>query len=111
MVGDSTLLEIALTVYVDRLAEWGWKPQGVAVPSCHLFTDSLDLAELHDIAARIGMRRVWFHNKESAPHYDLTAERRSAAVALGAIELDWPNSVRVWKARRAALAASTPAVG
>lgn len=93
-----------MTVYVDRLAEWGWKPKGTAIASCHLFTDTLDLSELHDIAARIGMQPAWFQDKKSAPHYDLNAERRSAAVALGVVELDWDDSVRVWKARRAALA-------
>jgi hypothetical protein len=93
-----------MTIYVDSLAEWGWRPHGVPVPSCHMFTDEIDLTALHAMAARIGMRREWFQDKRSAPHYDLVPERRAAAVAAGAVELSWDDAAQVWRARRAALA-------
>lgn len=92
-----------MTVYVDTLADWGWKPQGFPVKSCHMFTDTVDLSDLHAMAAHIGMRREWFQDKRSAPHYDLTPIRREAAVAAGAIEVSWDQAVRIWRARRLAV--------
>ncbi len=52
------------------------------------------------MAETIGMKRSWFQDKETAPHYDLTKQRREAAVKLGAIELDRHGAVAIWKARR-----------
>lgn len=45
------------------------------------------LAELHAMAHKIGLKRSWFQDKRSGPHYDLTAFRRSAAIKAGAVEL------------------------
>ena len=70
-----------MSVYVDPLANWGWR----LGPSCHLIADGLD--ELHDFAARLGLRRSWFQGEASTPHYDLTVNRRKLAVRLGAVEL------------------------
>lgn len=75
-----------MAVYVDALLPWGWVLRGRRVPSCHMIADTLD--ELHEFAAAIGMRRAWFQDKASTPHYDLTAARRIDAVARGALELD-----------------------
>ena len=69
-----------MTVYVDALNDWGWR----LGPSCHLLADTDE--ELHEFAARIGMKRAWFQPK-STPHYDLTASRREKAVKLGAREV------------------------
>lgn len=74
-----------MSVYVDTLASRGWVLRGRRSKSCHLIADTLD--ELHDMAARVGMRREWFQSF-SSPHYDLTPSRRARAVALGAVELD-----------------------
>lgn len=93
-----------MTVYVDDLAEYGWVLRGRQVPSCHLFTDTADLEELHAIAAKIGMQRRWFQDKRSAPHYDLTPSRRAAAVALGVVAVDRHQAVAIWRARRALVA-------
>jgi hypothetical protein len=92
-----------MTVYVDPLAEWGWRPHGVPVKSCHMFTDTVELDDLHAMALHIGMRREWFQDKRSAPHYDLTPERRAAAVEAGAVEVPWERAVRIWRARRVAV--------
>lgn len=57
---------------------------------CHMWSEDLDA--LHDMAARIGMKRAWFQDKPGFPHYDLVPTRRAAAVALGAVEkplMDW----------------------
>jgi hypothetical protein len=71
-----------VSAYVDELRDYGWR----LGPSCHLIADTLD--ELHEFAARVGMKRAWFQDAASAPHYDLVASRRKRAVTLGAIELD-----------------------
>lgn len=73
-----------MSVYVDWLCRHGWVMRGRPVESCHLLADTLD--ELHAFAKKIGLKRSWFQNG-SAPHYDLTASRRSEAVRAGAIEL------------------------
>ena len=57
-----------MTVYVDELRNY---PLAMMDPQtrrnggrwCHLYTDSKDLSELHDIAQRIGMRREWFQDR------------------------------------------------
>ena len=71
-----------MSVYVDRLRNWGWK----LGPSCHLIADTNE--ELHEFAARLGMRRSWFQKATSGPHYDLTEPKRRLAVSLGAVELE-----------------------
>lgn len=70
-----------MPVYVDRLRDWGWRYG----PSCHMIADTLD--ELHAMAARIGMKRIWFQT-DGGPHYDLTASRRKMAIDCGAIEME-----------------------
>jgi hypothetical protein len=85
-----------MAVYVDRLRDWGWR----LGPSCHLITDGPN-EELHAFAASIGLRRSWFQAKASGPHYDLTAGRRAAAVAAGAVELEdrpFHEILRRWRA-------------
>lgn len=69
-----------MSVYVDKLRDWGWK----LGPSCHMIADSNE--ELHEMAKKIGMKREWFQTK-SSPHYDLVESKRKKAIALGAIEL------------------------
>lgn len=53
---------------------------------CHLIADSP--AELHDMAARIGVARRWFQEPPAASfwHYDVCKSMRSLAVSHGAIE-------------------------
>ncbi|PZR54612.1 MAG: DUF4031 domain-containing protein [Stutzerimonas stutzeri] len=93
-----------MTVYVDPLAHWGWVMRGRVVQSCHLFTDTLELDALHDLAARIGMKRGWFQDKASAPHYDLTPSRCAAAIAAGAVQVDRHAAVAIWRQRRVLVA-------
>ena len=70
-----------------------------------MFTDSLDLEELHLFAEKIGMRRQWFQDHRVAPHYDLVPSRRSQAVLLGAVEVGRKEAGAIWKSRREAIAA------
>lgn len=97
-----------MSVYVDDLAEHGWR----LGPSCHLFADSVP--ELHAFADRLGLKRAWFQLDEGKrrpiPHYDLTAKRRAAAVALGAVEVDRRQAVTIWR-RLCPLPTDPPAPG
>lgn len=70
-----------MSVYVDHS---GWKFGRMVM--CHMIADTLP--ELHAMADKIGMRRAWFQNKASCPHYDLSKGKRALAVAAGAIECD-----------------------
>lgn len=63
-----------MSLLVDD-ARWSWR----GARWCHLASDcSLD--ELHEFAARLGVRRMAFHGD----HYDLPADRRPDALAAGA---------------------------
>jgi ABC-type uncharacterized transport system YnjBCD ATPase subunit len=92
-----------MTVYVDSLHNYGWVLHGQVTPSCHLFTDALDLNELHTIALQIGMRLEWFQDKALAPHYDLGPNLRVAAIEAGAVPVERREAARLWRARRALL--------
>lgn len=78
-----------ISVYVDVLMNHGWS----LGPSCHMYADTLD--ELHEIAAKIGMKRSWFQDKR-LKHYDLVASKRRLAVAHGAIEHTSREAVDFW---------------
>jgi len=67
-----------MAIVVDELREY----PGVELPFtawCHMTTDG-SFDELHEFAARLGLRRAWFQRD----HYDLPPHGRAAAVALGA---------------------------
>lgn len=67
-------------IYVDKLRWFGlhrW---------CHMVTDG-PIDELHIFANRIGLKREWFQEKSSTPHYDLTTAMRERAVKAGASEI------------------------
>jgi hypothetical protein len=51
---------------------------------CHLFTDSLDLEELHQFAEKLGLQRAWFQQHPTLPHYDLVPSKRTLAIKYGA---------------------------
>jgi hypothetical protein len=76
-----------------------------------MFTDAIDLGELHAIAAAIGMRLEWFQNHRRAPHYDLTPHRRQAALAAGAVAVTRAEAVRIWRERRETIAKLSPLLG
>lgn len=82
---------------VDPLAGHGWVLRGRTVKSCHFFAAPEHREALHDLAARIGMKRRWFDGDNRIPHYDLTTSRRAAAVELGAVSLDRRAAVAFWK--------------
>jgi hypothetical protein len=90
-----------MSVYVDGLVQFGGPDSPKCFrnqPSCHMYADTLE--ELHSLAQRIGLKRAWFQDHWSLPHYDLVGSRRSAAVRLGAIEHDRYDMVNFSRQRR-----------
>lgn len=74
-----------MTVYVDDAAHRFGR-----MIMCHMVCP--DVAELHSMAARIGVARRWFQDPRtmnvSAPHYDIAKSKRAMAIAAGAREID-----------------------
>lgn len=62
--------------------------------ACHMWADTE--AELHEMARKIGLRRGWFQEHRTLPHYDLTIRRRLAAVKAGAV----PASLKEYLRRK-----------
>lgn len=81
-----------MAVYVDKAENIFGR-----MVMCHMIADTV--AELHEMADRIGLRREWFQPL-SSPHYDLSKTRRAAALAAGAIEVDRRQLVDVIKRQR-----------
>jgi hypothetical protein len=72
-----------VTVYVDRPIH-----AGLNGPAARLFADTA--AELHAMAALIGLRTVWFRPRPQAqwPHYLVSTGMRFQAIRHGAIATD-----------------------
>lgn len=68
-----------MAVYVDKARN----PLGRMLMS-HMLADSVE--ELHEMAAKVGLKRKWFQN-HGMPHYDLCQQKRQKAVELGAVEI------------------------
>lgn len=73
-----------MAVYVDN-EQIPWKGK----LWCHLVADTLD--ELHAFALQIGLKRAWFQEKASFPHYDVTTTVRLKAIQSGAVAADRPT--------------------
>lgn len=56
--------------------------------SCRLFTLPGWIPDLHSFAEVLDLRRSWFTDQVTMPHYLLTRLRRRRAVALGAVEIE-----------------------
>jgi len=65
---------------------------------CHLFTDSSDLTELHEMAQKIGLKQSYFQNNQRKahqfPHYDLTPSKRQLAINNGAVEIELRDFIK-----------------
>ncbi len=90
-----------MTVYLDdwrQPARLGWVDDRWS----HLVGDTDE--EVHELAARLGMRRSWFQVSARGPHrnhYDLPERARPEAIALGAVPVTWRQMGRILRARRA----------
>ena len=80
-----------MSVFVDPLMNHGWH----LGKNCHMYADTPE--ELHMMAARIGLKRLWFQPNPTVDHYDLTESRRKRAVSSGAIEQNSKEAVATWR--------------
>lgn len=85
-----------MSVYVDRAGNHF----GRLVMS-HMIADTP--AELHALAAEIGLERRWFQAPPRASfwHYDVCKTKRALAVSLGAVECDRASFVMALRRVRA----------
>lgn len=74
-------------IMVDELKMWlPRQPRPFHEGSCHLTSDGPNaIDELHAFARKLGLKRGWFQERSSWPHYDLTPARRVKALELGAV--------------------------
>lgn len=90
-----------MAVYVDDLKVWPNAAGIFRAGSCHLAADTLE--ELHEFAAKIGLKKAWFQNHTRHPHYDLVKSRRDRAVQLGARVITGREMVLIWQRQREAV--------
>lgn len=85
-----------MTVLVDPLVTYPGKPHGHN-RWCHMGSDlsgEAGLVELHALAAVIGLRRDWFQDHPTFPHYDLVPSKRALAIKHGAVAVGWREFVK-----------------
>ena len=83
--------------------EWDWVPFGILVDNiqpckpnarwkrssvAHMFAGRLSSRSLHEFAQGIGLKREWFQDRATLPHYDLTPKMRAKAIQCGAIAVE-----------------------
>lgn len=79
-------------VYIDDFfAQYG------RMKMCHMIADSEE--ELHQFAAKIGLKREWFQNTRN-PHYDVSLSYREKAVLCGAVEITARQAATMCRIRR-----------
>lgn len=90
-------------IIVDELRVYGQAPKsggeqyfGNGKRSCHMSCNG-DIEELHRFAEEIGLKREWFQDHRALPHYDLTANKRVAAINNGAVEMTGVEQMNVWR--------------
>ena len=59
----------------------------------HLVADQIE--ELHDFAAKIGLKREQFQSHPRHPHYDLRASKLESALKSGAVVVGSKEIVRI----------------
>jgi RimJ/RimL family protein N-acetyltransferase len=76
----------------------------------HMQADTLE--ELNAMADRLGLKRSWLQRKPGKPwrdHYDLTSDKRTLAIELGAVSITWREAARRNSAARKAHLDAMPA--
>ena len=92
-----------MSVYVDDMfASYG------RMKMCHLFADSTE--ELLAFVDKIGVKRKWIqHQGTYREHFDICSSKRDKAIAIGAIQIEYPNDVKTLiDKRKAAIKAAQP---
>lgn len=90
-------------VYVNELGRHKYEQDEFGDGAwCHLFSE--DEAALHQFAKRLGINSAWLRRWSDAKfdHYVLDPAKRREAVALGAVEVRFPESRRIWERINAA---------
>lgn len=89
-----------MSVYVDPLLNHGLKLGFL----CRMYALPGHLAELHEIADDIGIKRAQFQEDEPVPHYALNEVARARAVRFGAVDLpslrDTIEHAKMWDEER-----------
>lgn len=81
-------------IYVDDVLRY---PSGLW---CHMITDN-ELEELHAMALRLGLKRIWFQNSNPRhPHYDLRSSKRILAIQYGAQAVTSKQLVLISRGRK-----------
>jgi hypothetical protein len=66
---------------------------------CHMMSSYVNpleaLAELHQFADTLGLKREWFQNHPTHPHYDISPSKRALALRRGANEVSSREMVEV----------------
>lgn len=77
-----------MPVYLDKARNefTPMRGHGRRMIMCHMIADTPE--ELHAMAEKIGMRREWYQDKSSFPHYDVSLSRKRQAIRDGAIVLE-----------------------
>lgn len=83
------------------------QPRPFHLGSSHLTTDG-PIGELHEFARKIGLKRSWFQDHASAPHYDLTESRRTRAFDAGAVFVTSRDQALARIAKRGAMGVEVP---
>lgn len=87
-------------ILVDELRITEHSPKWKYNESCHLFHSENNLEELHSFAMKLGLKKDWFHNHKSIPHYDLTKRKRIKAIKLGAVEMNIKKFIKTKKEKQ-----------
>lgn len=77
--------------YIDQIVPKMWRGGG------HMLTS--DIEELHAMADTLKLKREWFQDT-AFPHYDLTRNKRHAAMRAGAVQIgggDLPDDILMRK--------------
>lgn len=103
--------ELGFNIYVDDLVNCAASKKWPYRQACHLFTDVHSLELLHQFARQLGLKRAWFQQHGTMPHYDLTASKRIQAIKSGATWIGREKTaeiIRSWRqARKSAKSAGT----
>ena len=98
-----------MTVYVDD-ARIAARVGRISGRWSHLLADTD--AELHALAARLGLRRAWAQRPGAVhSHYDVTDAVRRRAIALGAVPIDRRQLIALITQRRQGRASGTGRAG
>lgn len=104
-----------MTVYVDDMLMAATIPGARPARWSHLVADTPE--ELHEFAARLGLRRSWFQEPKGLGglplkpeslraqhwHYDVTATKRAQAIRMGAVPVTVTELVGIIRERHARL--------